>query len=63
MKRVSVMGTGIFSAGIGPRQLLTLVVQSRGNSCPSLSDFTAWTLVMQGPKANYTFFGDLETAR
>ena len=22
-------------------------------------DFSHWTLVMQGPKANYTLFGDL----
>ena len=33
---------------------------SRGNSCTSASDFGHWTLVMQGPKANYSLFGDLK---
>jgi hypothetical protein len=52
-------GDGVFRAGIAPRQLLTLILQGGGNSCTSAIDFTHWTLVMQGPKANYTFFGDL----
>jgi hypothetical protein len=52
-------GTGAFGAGTGPDQLLTLIVQGRGNSCASDSDFTHWTLVMQGPKANYSLFGEL----
>jgi hypothetical protein len=55
-----VSGSGIFEPGNGPNQLLTLIVQGRGNSCTSSSDFTHWTLVMQGPKANYHFFGDLQ---
>jgi hypothetical protein len=54
-------GTGIFTAGLGPSQLLTLIFQGRGNSCTSSVDFTHWTLVMQGPKANYSLFGDLVT--
>jgi hypothetical protein len=39
--------------------VLTLIVQGRGNSCTSAGDFSHWTLVMQGPKANYSLFGDL----
>jgi hypothetical protein len=54
-------GSGVFSVGLGPSQLLTLVAQGHGNSCTSSIDFTHWSLVMQGPKANYTFFGDLVT--
>jgi hypothetical protein len=54
-------GSGVFSPGLGPSQLLSLIVQGRGNSCTSSSDFTHWTLVMQGPKANYTLFGKLVT--
>jgi hypothetical protein len=54
-------GSGIFNVGLGPSQLLTLVVQGRGNSCTHADDFTHWTLVMQGPKANYMFFGNLVT--
>jgi hypothetical protein len=52
-------GTGVFSAASGPSHLLTLIVQGSGNACTSADDFTHWTLVMQGPKANYHLFGDL----
>jgi hypothetical protein len=52
-------GSGVFSAGLGPNQLLSLIMQGHGNSCTSIDHFTHWTLVMQGPKANYTLFGDL----
>jgi len=52
-------GDGVFRPGIAPRQLLTLILQGGGNSCTSAIDFTHWTLVMQGPKANYNFYGDL----
>ncbi len=57
-----VKGSGAFGPGAGPGQLLTLIVQVGGNSCTSASDFAAWTLVMQGAKANYSLFGDLERA-
>lgn len=56
-------GSGVFRPGIAPRQLLTLVLQGAGNSCTSANDFSHWTLVMQGPKANYTLFGDLLTTQ
>jgi hypothetical protein len=52
-------GSGVFSVGLGPNQLLTLIVHGRGNSCTSSDDFTDWTLVMQGAKANYSLFGEL----
>jgi hypothetical protein len=55
-------GSGV-SAGHRPRQILTLILQGGGNSCTSAGDFTHWTLVMQGPKANYTLFGDLVTVK
>lgn len=51
--------TGVFAPGGAPRQLLTLIIHGRGNSCTDAGDFTHWTLVMQGPKANYTLFGEL----
>ena len=56
-------GSGVFQPGIAPRQLLTLILQGGGNSCTSAIDFSHWTLVMQGPNANYTLFGDLVTAK
>ena len=52
-------GSGAFSLGGSPKQMLTLIVQGRGNSCTSAGDFSHWTLVMQGPKANYSLFGNL----
>jgi hypothetical protein len=52
-------GSGVFAPGIARRQILTLILQGGGNSCTSGIDFTHWTLVMQGPKANYTLFGNL----
>ena len=57
------VGSGIFQPGIAPRQILTLILQGSGNSCTSAIDFSHWTLVMQGPKANYTLFGDLVTMK
>jgi hypothetical protein len=55
--------TGVFAPGAGARQILTFLVHGHGNSCTEASDFSHWTLVMQGPKANYTMFGDLVTTR
>ena len=49
-------GTGIFKNGNGNGQFITLILQGHGNFC---SDFTQWTLVINGPTANYSFFGDL----
>lgn len=56
-------GTGVFAPGLGPRQRLTLILQGGGNSCTTADHFSHWTLVMQGPKANYTLFGDLVVER
>ena len=55
----SAAGSGVFAPGIAPHQILTLILQGGGNSCTSSLDFAHWTLVMQGPKANYSFYGDL----
>jgi hypothetical protein len=52
-------GSGVFSAGLGPNQQLSLVMQGHGNSCTTIDHFTHWTLLMQGPKASYSLFGDL----
>jgi hypothetical protein len=54
-----VSGSGKFAASAGPKQLLTLIAQGSGISCTTAADFTHWSLVMQGPKANYMFFGEL----
>jgi len=54
-------GAGVFSAGLGPSQQLSLILHGRGNSCTSAEQFTHWTLEMKGPKANYLLFGKLVT--
>ena len=56
----AVTGAGVFNTGTAKGQLLTLILQGRGNSCTTAADFTHWTLVMQGEKGNYTLFGALE---
>jgi hypothetical protein len=52
-------GTGVFAPGAGKGQLVTLILQGHGISCPSATDFTHWTLVVHGPTAEYHLFGDL----
>jgi len=52
-------GTGVFTAGLGAGQSLTLVLQGHGNNCTSSVDFSHWMLVMRGPRAKFHFFGDL----
>lgn len=38
-----------------------LVFQGRGNGCDNASDFTHWRLEINGPRADYAFFGKLNT--
>jgi len=57
------LASGVFAPGAGSRHILTLILHGGGNSCTDAGDFTHWTLVMQGPKANYTLFGNLVTTR
>ena len=52
--------SGIFTPSAGGDQRITLIFQGRGNACTAPEDFTHWTLTMEGPKANYHFFGALE---
>ena len=53
-------GSGVFSVGLGPGQTLSLILHGRGLNCTSIDEFKHWTLVMRGPKANYSLLGDLE---
>ena len=55
----AVEATGAFAAASGEDQTATLILQGRGNSCGSAEDFKAWTLVVEGPKARFTLFGEL----
>ena len=52
-------GTGVFVPGTGGAQKITLILHGRGNSCTDVSDFGHWTIVVHGPKAQYSLFGEL----
>lgn len=53
-------GTGIFKAGNGGYQRITLILQGRGRGCTEASHFTHWTISVHGPLGNYLFYGELE---
>lgn len=53
-------GTGIFKAGNGGYQRITLIFQGRGRGCTDVSHFGHWTISVHGPLGNYLFFGALE---
>jgi len=55
-----VQGAGSFAAASAAGHKLTLILHGDGNSCTSSIDFGHWTLVMEGPQANYTLIGDLK---
>jgi hypothetical protein len=50
--------TGIFGSASRNTNYM-LVFQGRGNGCDDASDFTRWRLELDGPKAEYAFFGKL----
>jgi hypothetical protein len=54
-------GTGIFQKGMTPATEYFLVLQGRGNNCPSSTDFSHWRLEVTGKKASYAFYGNLKT--
>ncbi len=48
-------GTGIFRSARAANY--HLMFQGRGNGCDNASDFTRWRLDINGPRADYAFFG------
>ena len=55
-------GTGIFRSTMARPTTYLLVFQGRGNGCDNASDFTHWRLEINGPRAQYAFFGELDSA-
>lgn len=53
-------GSGIFKAGNGGYQRITLIFQGRGRGCTDATHFGHWTISVHGPLGNYLFFGALE---
>ncbi len=54
-------GTGIFKSANAKPTSYFLVFQGRGNGCDSAADFTHWRIELDGPKAEYSFFGKLNS--
>lgn len=52
--------TGFASSGWARGTTYFLVFQGRGNGCDIASDFTHWRLEIDGPRADYAFFGKLK---
>jgi hypothetical protein len=51
-------GSGMFKNVADP--LATLIIHGRGNSCTDVTQFTAWTIVLQSGAEYATFFGRLQ---
>ncbi len=43
-------------------QKATLIVHGRGRGCTEASEFTDWTLMLQGPPGKLTLYGALSSA-
>ena len=54
-------GTGFLQAGIAKPTTYFLVFQGRGNGCDDVTNFTNWHLEINGAKAKYEFFGELDS--
>lgn len=52
---------GIFKNGFAPTNEYFLVLQGYGNVCTSAEDFTKWHLEISGKRADFSFFGNLQT--
>ena len=46
----------------GGDQKATLIVHGRGRGCTEASEFTDWTLMLQGPPGKLTLYGALSSA-
>lgn len=55
-------GTGIFRSSMVRPSTYFLVFQGRGNGCDNASDFTHWRLEISGGRAEYAFYGKLDSA-
>lgn len=58
-----VTATGFARAGAVRNTKFELVFSGRGNGCNNPEDYTHWSLEVNGPRADYSFFGKLATGR
>jgi len=55
-------GSGFFRRGIIKPTKYTLIFQGKGNMCDNAEDFSNWKLLIDGPRADYQFFGKMKAA-
>lgn len=56
-------GTGIFRSSVARPSTYFLVFQGRGNGCDNAYDFTHWRLEIEGSRARYAFYGELDSGK
>jgi hypothetical protein len=56
-------GTGFLGSAAARPTTYFLVFQGRGLACDDIGDFRNWNLEIVGPKADYQFYGRLESAK
>ncbi|MGI9387923.1 MAG: hypothetical protein ACR2OX_10880 [Methyloligellaceae bacterium] len=55
-----VAGSGMFEEGLAEgKSIARFVLHGKGNSCTDVAQFKYWTLDVEGPGANYRFYGRL----
>ena len=55
-------GDGIFSKGITRGTKLLLIFQGRVNMCRNSADYNHWILLVNGPNADFSFYGSLKNS-
>jgi hypothetical protein len=58
-----ISASGDFKPGMAKGTTAKLILHGRGNVCDDATMFSHWTLVVKGPKADYTLFGALAKPR
>lgn len=54
-------GTGIFRSAATRPMRFNLILQGRGNHCMQAGDFKNWKLLVNGARADFSFYGSLAT--
>lgn len=57
-----VTGTGIFKKGMIGRPRIQLVLQGTSNACIDSAGFHNWNMQIEGPRADYSFYGSFKEA-
>ena len=55
--------SGVLQPLLAKNHTVSLILHGRGRGCTEAADFTAWTLLIDGPSGKVTFYGALTPAR